>query len=184
MIRQRICSNPQEMEELHQKHSWIPGGESIRPSPEMKEKKRNYMENILTRYESLQDLVLHRFFNLSVESQGNWSESKFHVRSAVIESALANSNGYIYRIVPNTFAYQVPSGTNHYVLWFLYNDKFRNCEDFAAAITDEEINRCIEDSLKQRVEADKANFSFVWYPNPKSTVHCERLYHVQVFWKV
>jgi hypothetical protein len=174
------------MQELHIQHGWIPGCESIRPNAATIEKKHNYMTNILTRYINLQDLVLHRFFGLKTVVQGDWNNSRLHVSDAEIVSAQTaatkNSNRHEFRFVPNTFAYQVPVGTNHYVIWFLLNGNEIIDPITFSPITDDEINSSIEAALRQLLSSNNDQFSFVWYLNPKPTVVSGVLYHVQVFW--
>jgi hypothetical protein len=186
MIRQKISPNVDTMEELHTKHSWIPGGESIRPNAAIIEKKHNYITNMLTRYGSLQDFVLHRFFGLKHEIRGDWNNSRMYVSDAAISSArisaTENANRHEFRFLPNLFSYQIPVGTNHYVLWFLLNGNETIDPTTHAPITDDEINSSIEEALRQLLGPTNDKFSFVWYLNPKPTIVSNVLYHVQVFW--
>lgn len=186
MIRQKISSNLDAMQELNDKHGWIPGSTSIRPTPATLEKKRNYITNMLTRYGSLQDFVLHRFFGLKHELQGDWNNSRMRVSDAVISSArlaaMEKSNRHEFRLLPNTFSYQVPQGTNHYVIWFLLNGNESVDPVTLSPITDDEINSSIEEGLRKQLGPTNDTFSFVWYLNPKPTIPSEILYHVQVFW--
>ncbi len=174
------------MDELHTKYGWIPGSESIRPNPAIIEKKHNYITNMLTRYGTLQDFVLHRFFGLKPKNQGTWDNSRMHVSDEEISSArmtaMQNSNHHGFRFLPNLFTYQVPAGTNHYVLWFLLNGNETRDPVTNSPITDDEINSSIEEALRQLLGSTNDKFSFVWYLNPKPTVVCDVLYHVQVFW--
>ncbi|CAF1491090.1 unnamed protein product, partial [Rotaria sordida] len=186
MIRQKISSNPESMQELHLKYGWIPGAESIRPNTAIKEKKNNYITNMLNRYGSLQDLVLHRFFGLQFALQGDWTNSRMHVPDTEISSArltvAKNSKTHEFRFVPNSFSYEVPTGTNHYVLWFLLNGNENIDPITHSPITDDEINSSIEQALRQLLDSNNNKFSFVWYLNPKPTIISDVLYHVQVFW--
>ncbi|CAF3330169.1 unnamed protein product [Rotaria sp. Silwood2] len=186
MIRQKISTNPESMQELHLKYGWIPGGESIRPDTASKEKKHNYITNMLTRYVSLQDFVLHRFFGLKFVLQGNWNNSRMHVPDTEISSARIamkqNSKTHEVRFVPNLFSYQVPADTNHYVLWFFLNGNESIDPITHSPIADDEINSSIDEALRQLLGSDNNKFSFVWYLNPKPTIISDVLYHVQVFW--
>ncbi|CAF0803817.1 unnamed protein product [Rotaria sp. Silwood1] len=186
MIRQKISPNTETMQELHLKYGWIPGAESIRPNSEIKEKKNNYITNMLTRYVSLQDFVLHRFFGLKYILQGDWNNSRMHVSDTEISSARIamkqHSKTHEFRLVPNLFSYQVPSGTNHYVIWFLLNGNESIDSTTHSPITDNEINSSIEEALRQLLGSNNDKFSFVWYLNPKPTIISDVLYHVQVFW--
>jgi len=186
MIRQKISPNLDTMQELHIKYGWIPGCESIRPNADLKEKKNNYITNMLMRYGSLQDFVLHRFFGLKPEVQGDWNTSKMHVSDTEISSAriaaMKNSNHHAFRFLPNMFSYQVPVGTNHYVIWFLLNGNENIDPTTHSPLTDNEINSSIEEALRSLLGPTNDKFSFVWYLNPKPTVVSDVLYHVQVFW--
>jgi hypothetical protein len=174
------------MQELHIKYGWIPGCESIRPNAAIKERKNNYITNMLTRYGSLQDFVLHRFFGLKYEIQGDWNNSRMRVSdkeiSAARIAATTNSNRHRFHFVPNMFSYQVPAGTNHYVIWFLLNGTETIDPTTHSPLTDDEINSCIEEALRQLLGPTNDKFSFVWYLNPKPTIVSDFLYHVQVFW--
>jgi hypothetical protein len=187
MIRQKISSNVDTMQELHTKYGWIPGCESIRPNAAIKEKKHNYITNMLIRYVSLQDFVLHRFFGLKTITQGDWSNSRMHVSDTEISSARINAtkngNRHEFRFLPNLFSYQVPVGTNHYVIWFLLNGNKTIDPITHSPLTDDEINSSIEQALRQLLGPTNETFSFVWYLNPKPTIVSDVLYHVQVFWK-
>lgn len=186
MIRQRISPDLANMQKLHLEYGWIPGHQSIRPTDDIKEKKHNYITNMLDRYGSLQDLVLHRFFGLKYINQGSWNDSRMHVPdteiSAARTAAKENSIAHDFRFVPNTFSYQVPPGTNHYVIWFLLDGNETINPITQSPLSDEEINSCIEKALQKLLGPTNTTFSFVWYLNPKPTVVSHVLYHVQVFW--
>lgn len=186
MFRQKISTNLESMQELHLKHSWIPGAESIRPNAALIEKKQNYITNMLTRYGTLQDFFLHRVFQLKPNVQGNWQNSKMHVADTEIAAARAAAmekpHRHAYRFIPNLFSYQVPVGTKHYVIWFLLNGNETPDPITKAPISDDEINTSIEEALRQLLGPTNDQFSFVWYLNPKPTVTSDVLYHVQVFW--
>ena len=186
MIRQKISTNLEIMQELHKKYGWTPGSESIRPDPATKERKHNYMTNMLIRYGSLQDFVLHRFFGLKPENRGDWNNSRMYVSETQIlaarTAASTKSNRHEYRFKPNLFSYQVPVGTNHYVIWFLLNGNETLDPVTQSPLTDEEINLSIEEALQELLGPNNNTFSFVWYLNPKQTIISHVLYHVQVFW--
>lgn len=186
MFRQKISTNLESMQELHVKHGWIPGAESIRPNAALIEKKHNYITNMLTRYGTLQDFFLHRVFGLKPTVQGNWQNSKMHVAETEIAAAraaaLEKSNRHAYRFIPNLFSYQVPVGTNHYVIWFLLNGNETHDPVTNAPVTDDEINTSIEEALRKLLGPTNDKFSFAWYLNPKPTITSDVLYHVQVFW--
>src|SRR5690349_10920906 len=87
MLRQKISSNAETMQELHLQYGWIPGSVSIRPTPDIIEKKNNYIANMLNRYVTLQDFVLHRFFGLKPMIEGEWTNSRLRVSDSEIASA-------------------------------------------------------------------------------------------------
>jgi hypothetical protein len=186
MFRQKISTNLDSMQELHIQHGWIPGSASIRPNPDIIEKKSNYITNMLTRYLGLQDFILHRFFGLKPENQGEWNNSRMHVPETVIASAreavMKTSKRHEVRFVPNLFSYQVPAGTNHYVIWFLLNGNETFDPITNSPISDDEINSSIQEAIQQLLGPTNDKFSFVWYLNPKPTIVSNVLYHVQVFW--
>jgi hypothetical protein len=186
MFRQKISTNLDSMEQLHSQYGWIPGSASIRPNAEIIEKKKNYIMNMLTRYRTLQDFFLHRFFGLKPVNEGEWNNSRMHVPDAAITAARAaameKSNRHEVRFVTNLFSYQVPEGTNHYVIWFLLNGNETIDPVTNSPISDDEINSSIQEAIQQLLGPTNDKFSFAWYLNPKPTIVSEVLYHVQVFW--
>ncbi|CAF1232285.1 unnamed protein product [Adineta steineri] len=174
------------MQELHLRYSWIPGSESIRPNAENRQKKENYIKNMLTRYTSLQDFVLHKFFGLKPVVQGDFINSRLQVPSTEISSAriahTKDTNRHEFRFVTNLFSYHIPTGTNHYVIWFLLNGNESIDPKTNSPLTNDEINSSIEEALRQKLGSTNDTFSFVWYLNPKQTIVSDVLYHVQVFW--
>jgi len=79
--------------------------------------------------------------------------------------------------VPNMFPYQVCDGTQHYVLWFLLNPSVSNLP------TEQDINAALEREFTELEVADQVEF--VWYKNPKPTIHdLDLTHHVQVFWRL
>ncbi|CAF5119086.1 unnamed protein product, partial [Rotaria socialis] len=80
------------------------------------------------------------------------------------------SNTHEFRFVPNLFSYQVPTGTNHYVIWFLLNGDEPIDPTTQSPILDDEINSSIETALEQLLGPTNNKFSFVWYLNPKPTI--------------
>ena len=65
------------------------------------------------------------------------------------------------------FPYNVSNKTNHYVIWYSYNE-----------VNEEQINNDITSQLKKILGNN--NFDFVWYINPKK--HMKSIFHAQVFW--
>ena len=154
----RISSNIESLNTIHADNNWVPSGEQIRPLPEIVEKKENDYLKFDSFYSSVKDQILIRYFNYP---------SRINRNSNKLESKVFLKNIKEKIFIKNEYPYQVPEGTQHYVMWYTYQD-----------IPDNEINKDIEISLFKLV--GHKNFEFVWYENPKMSV--PEIYHVQVFW--
>ena len=62
-LRCRIESDPAVMQALHERYRWVPGAESIRPNPDVLEKKKAYQANTERFYASDVDCVLDLVFD-------------------------------------------------------------------------------------------------------------------------
>ncbi len=172
MLRGLISSDITTMASLHMQHTWVPGAEHIRPSPETLDMKSATLHSISARYVSESDFILESIFGivLSVGVDGKLVADAGSV-SAVNESRRV--------FLPNQFPYVVPAGTRHWVMWYPVGPRFealgpaRLMQPVDAAITAN-----IEQDLREQLTHDR--FDFVWYVNPKMTVH--DIFHVQVFW--
>lgn len=136
------------MEALHAKHPWVPGSDSIRPSEATLALKREAMSS-----------------SGGTFSVDEWSRQFF---GAAWSDVLQGSSPCRrkYHFAPNTFPYDVPEGTHHYVLWL----------PSATAVDDDIVNRYCMEAVSALGGCD-----FVWYVNPKMTV--PDIWHVQVFWR-
>ncbi|KAJ3209949.1 hypothetical protein HDU67_005789 [Dinochytrium kinnereticum] len=145
-LRCRISSALEDMDALHALHPWVPGSPHIRPTPETLHLKSEIMSQSGNQINL--DEWSHRLFNAS------WSD------------ALSGTLGKKYHFEPNKFPYNVPAGTNHYVLWF----------PSEGAVGEEAVGRVLGEAVGKL-----GGREFVWYVNPKMTVGA--IWHVQVFWR-
>ena len=154
----KIDSDIQVLDELNKTFKWIPSSENIRPIQEVIEKKESDYSFFDNFYSSITDQILIRYFKFPsrINRKNNKMESKISLQSVREKFFLENE-----------YPYNLPEGTNHYVMWYTYDN-----------ISDIEITSDILDSLKNILKHD--NFEFVWYENPKMSV--PEVYHVQVFW--
>lgn len=161
--RQEICSNTDKLEELHQKHHWIPGAANIRPLPNQIHMKLEDIEEIHRNWNSMEDYLLFKVFGLDFSLN---DAKKFAV--TIPPSVSLQS---LRKLTPNQYPYNNLS-CYHYIMW--YGTKARPYDS-------ERITKDIEESLHQLVRKEhQESFQFVWYENPKMTV--PEFYHVHVFW--
>lgn len=154
----KIDSDIKVLDALNKTFKWIPSSENIRPIQELIEKKESDYTFFDNFYSSVTDQILIRYFKFP--SRINRKSNKMEIKIS-----LENIRDKIF--LENEYPYNLPDGTNHYVMWYTYND-----------ISDIEITSDILDSLKNILKHN--NFEFVWYENPKMSV--PEVYHVQVFW--
>ena len=113
------------------------------------------MNNILNYYNSLDDYLHDIIFECETIMDEN---DKLYSLPLKIKKK---------KFLQNKYPYYLPLKTNHYILWYSY-----------VPDNDEIINKDIYSSLFKLLNNNK--FNFVWYYNPKPTIH--NIYHVQVFW--
>eukprot|EP01125_Pyxidicula_operculata_P020115 TRINITY_DN7366_c0_g1_i5.p1 TRINITY_DN7366_c0_g1~~TRINITY_DN7366_c0_g1_i5.p1 ORF type:complete len:171 (+),score=7.68 TRINITY_DN7366_c0_g1_i5:145-657(+) len=157
VMKCRVPSSPDYLEQLKCEVGWTPGRENIRPSPDIVQKKLIHNQDILDVYASEGDFVLHTIFGF-VSTRNN--EGKLEVKKDNLPQ--------IRRFTRNIFPYNLPEGTNHYIMWYSYGP---------FGLTDADINQHINADISKR----SSDFDFIWYENPKMTV--PTVYHVQVFWR-
>ena len=152
----QISSDINSLNILNKDFSWIPGENNIRPSEEILRKKEDYLNNTETFYESEKDFILTEIFGFkdSINSNG-----KIYVK----DDDIKHKNIFC----KNMFPYNLSNETNHYVIWYSYND-----------ISEKQINYDITYELQKILGHNK--FDFVWYINPKK--HMKSIFHAQVFW--
>ena len=158
MLRCRISSAIQDLNELHKKYSWIPNETMIRPSPKVLEDKRHFSNYVLGNWMSFRDFILDTHFKYPIDVE----DGHICIRDAVKSSE--------WKFQKSLFPYNLPSDVNHYILW-------NSFYDYSVDFDDSVINGIIKDTLEHMLGA---NFDFAWYKNPKPSI--PELYHVQVFW--
>lgn len=159
-IRGAVSHNIEDLQALHELYPWIPGEEHIRPSDEIKEKKRLYLEEICNEWFSIGDYILHEIFSMPSKKVGTKS---------MVTNRGVSSDIHVFK--PNLFPYGIEQfGGKHYVLWYGCSSK---------VFSDNEIASHIESAIKALL-GDDANFDFAFYENPKMTL--PEYFHVQVFW--
>jgi len=158
MIRNRISSDPEDLNELNKVYPWIPNERMIRPIPEILTEKYYKTQRILGRWNSLSDYILDVDFHYPVKEENGKYKA---LPPKVSEWAFTRAE----------FPYALPEGTTHSILW---NSTHTMNDDF----DDSRINELIEFILKDKTGID--SYDFAWYKNPHPTIL--NLYHVQVFW--
>lgn len=101
MIRGKISSAIEDLNTLHEKHFWIPNETMIRPSPEMLEKKKRFMFDVLMRYSTAGDYIYSLYFDLKK----------------------------IWFLEKSLFPYNLPPNVNHDILWNLSYSYFTEIPD-------------------------------------------------------
>jgi hypothetical protein len=69
MIRNKISSDIQDLNDLHKKNFWIPDETMIRPSEKVLEDKRNFSNYVLHNWMSFKDFILDTHFKFPVDSE-------------------------------------------------------------------------------------------------------------------
>lgn len=158
MQANKISSDLDALDLLHQITKWTPNSNQIRPTTETIQAKELFIENLLKFYPSINDYILDIVFNLpfKINTQG--------------QTCVDNHFTSSYKLIENMFPYQLEENTKHYVLWFSTKKKEK---------TDKEITTCIADEINRLFNKE---LRFVWYENPKMSI--PNLYHVQVFIKI
>lgn len=158
MLRCKVSSDQNVLNELYKSYRWIPNSSSIRPAPPIIQQKTDTLKVIDENWFSFQDYLLYRVFGRSFVVLCG----RFAVKDNKID-------GGIRAFKPNDYPYNIEIG-NHWVLW--YGSTTQPCSD-------EEITQHVEFELRS-VLGGSRNYNFVWYENPKMSV--EDFYHVHVFW--
>ncbi len=144
MLRNKISSSIDDLNQLSQTYDWIPNEHTIRPTEADLAIKHAEMDRISRTWPSVRDFIQQSVFS--------GSETPWVFKSS-------------------QFRYNLPSHSNHYILWSSQNSYYYS-------YSDEIINEQIEMFIKNIVGHN--NFQFAWYKNPKPTVI--DFWHVQVFW--
>ena len=151
MINCKIESDFDSLDSLYQKTEWTPNSSQVRPSDVVLNKKREEINEILNKYNSLKDYILHTIFKIPVVKEDGKLRSKDYAE---------NNNCCLFI---NKYPYNLNFGTKHYILWYLNSKKIKH---------DQEITKDIRNRLGKKTE-------FVWMENPKMSI--PELYHVQIF---
>ncbi len=161
-INGKISSSLEDLNALNLVHPWLPNAATIRPSPEVLLEKQRAMNDVMYEWHTVWDYILYTVFG-----------AQQRINAFAKREVAPNSFLKEWVFAPSLFPYALPAGTNHYILWYVYN----NCND---DIDDEEINGRIKNSLQSSL--GHSDFEFAWYKNPKPTV--PQFWHVQVFWRL
>lgn len=159
MIRNKISSDIQDLNELHKKYWWIPNETMIRPNKKILEDKRTFSEYVLHNWMSFRDFILDTHFKYPIDIEDGHIHIAFEVKKSE------------WNFQKSLFPYDLLDGVNHFVLWNSMYDYFNDFDDSV-------INTIIKDSLESMLGSDK--FDFAWYKNPKPSI--PELWHCQVFW--
>lgn len=102
----------------------------------------------MRRYTDVASYVLHRVFKLSASSSGGFTSNVLHVSKETLRAAQRTksqredkSRERLSIFIENLFPYQLPTGTNHYVLWLLLDE---DEDDRVNFVTDEEVSSILE----------------------------------------
>ena len=158
LLNCKINPSHENLNLLNLRYSWIPNENNVSPSSETIQKKQNDFLFFDLVYESIKDFVYIKYFNYDSYLSKN---GKFKCNFKNITETV---------FLPNSYPYQVPEGTKHYVLWL------SNYFDLSDRFINKEIYKSLKNLLKHN------SFEFVWYENPKMSI--PEVYHVQVFWRL
>jgi len=159
LLRNKISSNIQDLNELHKYYKWIPDENMIRPNPKVLEDKRIFSEYILRKWASFKDFILDTHFKYPINIKDGYR---------CIHSEVKKSE---WNFQKSLFPYDLLPEVNHYILWNCLYDYFK---DFNESM----INTIIKDTIESMLGTD--SFDFAWYKNPKPSI--PELWHCQVFW--
>lgn len=65
LLKCRISSDLEVMDEFHSKYSWIPSSKHIRPTEDTIRRKQAYLTTEVPKYETSADFILHNIFGLT-----------------------------------------------------------------------------------------------------------------------
>jgi hypothetical protein len=159
MIRSKISSEIQDLNDLHKIYFWIPNENMIRPNQKVLENKREFNNYVLHNWMSFKDFILDTHFHFPVDIE----DGHLYV--------IDTTKKMEWHFTKSLFPYDLPENVNHYVLWNSFSDCFH-------VFDDSKINNIIKETLESMVGDD--NFDFAWYINPKPSI--PEIWHCQVFW--
>lgn len=173
LLRHKISSNVDYLDQLYHTVHWTPCRDSIRPTADIIDKKKYFVTNMLQMYHDRDDYVLHKLLGCTPELY-NPSDGPYSAMCVRQIDRPAGRRRHCF--IPNMFRYQVPPTTNHYVLWCALDTD-------ESVVQDNEIDSIITAELRSRCQP---NYEYIWYENPKPTMLADatqrHVYHVQVFW--
>ncbi len=158
LLRSKISSNTEDLNELHKGRWWIPDETMIRPQKDVLDSKREFSRNILTKWGSFRDFILDTHFRYPVNKYNN----------LLIVNDVKKEE---WNFRASLFPYNLAADVNHYILWNSKYDCFTEFDEI-------KINGIIKECLSSMLDSDK--FDFAWYLNPKPSI--SELWHCQVFW--
>jgi hypothetical protein len=138
-----ISSNIDDLTSLHRNFGWIPNENTIRPSPENIQRKRDRMEMVVSSWTSFDDYILHTIFGKPLKA-AIVGDDKYAVSDR-------NVSGMIL-FLPNEFPYNLEEGF-HWVLW--YGTAAQPCSD-------EEITEDVRRELLSLLGDSPPPFDFAW----------------------
>lgn len=103
MLRCKISSNIQDLNELHTQYWWIPDENMIRPDEKVLDEKRQFSNYVLNNLRSFKDFILDKYFK--------------------------DITGLEWTFVKSLFPYNLVNDVNHYVLWNSKYDYFVEIEE-------------------------------------------------------
>lgn len=163
MIRDQISSNFNDLNELNKIYYWIPNENMIRPNTMELARKKLTILTIENDWESMYDFILYKVFNQNFLLY-NKKYIPF-IKTDILEWVLTKS----------LFKYNLPSNTEHYVLW-------NSMIDYnTGSLKINELKKLINNLLNKEISniCNHNNYNYVWYINPKPSV--PEFFHVQVF---
>jgi hypothetical protein len=95
MLRCKISSNIQDLNELHKQYWWIPNENMIRPDEKILDEKRRFNIYVLNNWLNYKEFIIDKYFK--------------------------DISGLEWAFVKSLFPYNLVNGVNHYILW---NSKF------------------------------------------------------------
>ncbi len=179
-MRSKISSAIADLNSLSAIYDWIPNEHTIRPTAEDLEVKRAEMDRISMTWPSVKDYVIHEIFGERIYRCASLADAKHQLGNGVALD-YTNSVGEIFMgselcsgefiFEPSRFRYNLPSHSNHYILW-------STVKPYWCTYDDHVVNDRISMQIKNIVGHDR--YQFAWYKNPKPTII--DFWHVQVFW--
>lgn len=115
MLRRRIPSDIQHLNELNRTYKFVPNEFTCRPRPDIRAIKDETLVEIEEKWASMEDFVLFRIFGKKFD----WCDGKFVVKDRTLPADLR-----LFR--PNEFPYNIDEG-NHWIMW--YSTKEPPCDE-------------------------------------------------------